>query len=174
MRTAKMSIRKIRRSARRAQSLARTGTSLAGTGVELGQAALGAAEVMARRSEVLGRAVADPLRADHAEIARMAHEKAEAAMLAAAALLEIAGKAQTLLARHWWREVGAGARASLGLGRCTTPAGALAVQATALAGTLERLAGLSAALAALTAAGSAAAALPYHRRIGQNASRLAG
>ena len=169
-----MTVRKVRRSAGRARSIARTGASFARTGANLGQAALGALEVVTRRSEVLRRAGADPLRADHAEVARMGHEKIEAAMLAGAALLELSAKAQKLLARHWWQEVGAGARAALGVSRCTTPAAALRVQAGALAGTLERFASLSAALAALTAAGSAAAALPYNQRIEQNVKRLAG
>ncbi len=169
-----MTVTKIRRSARRARSLARSGASFARTGADLSKAALGALEVVARRSEVLRVAGADPLRADHAEVARMGQEKIEAAMLAGSALLEVAAKAQRLWLRHWWHEVDAGARAGLGLGRCTTPAGALRVQAGALAGTLERMASLAAALAALSAAGSAAAALPYNQRIAHNARRLAG
>ena len=169
-----MTQRNLQRSTRRARSVARTGASLARTGAALGEAALGAFEVVARRSEVLRLAGADPLRADHAELARMGHEKIEAAMLAGAALLEVSAEAQSLLARHWWQEVGAGLRATLGLTRCTTAAGALGVQTGALAGSLERLAGLSTALAALSAAGGAAAALPYNQRIAQNAKRLAG
>lgn len=169
-----MTLANLRRNARRSRSLVRTGASLARTGADLSQAALGALEVVTRRSEMLRLAGADPLRADHAELARMGHEKVEAAMLAGMALLEASAKAQRLLTRHWWQELGAGARATLGLSRCTTPAGALQVQAGALAGTFERLASLSAALAALSAAGSAAAALPYNRRIAQNAKRLAG
>ncbi len=169
-----MTVTKTRRSAHRARSLARTGASLARTGAELSAAALGAFEVVARRSEVLRLAGADPLRADHAEVARMGQEKVEAAMLAGAALLEVSAKIQGLLARHWWQEVGAVTRATLGLARSATPAAALGVQASALAGTLERLAGLSTRLAALGAAGSAAAALPYNQRIARNARRLAG
>jgi hypothetical protein len=169
-----MTVRKVQRSARRARSVARTGASFARTAADLGAAALGAVEVVTRRSEVLRLAGADPWRADHAELARMGHEKIEAAMLASTAWLGAAGRLQALLARHWWSEVGAGARAAMSLSRCATPAGALGVQAGALAGTLERLAGLSAALAALGAAGSAAAALPYNRRIAHNARRLAG
>lgn len=166
-----MTLRKARRSARQARSVARTGASFARTGADLGQAALGAFEVVARRSEVL--AGAEPWRADHAELARMGHEKIEAAMLAGTALLEVGARLQALLARHWWQEIGAGTRLALGVSRCATPAGVLKVQAGALAGTLERLAGLSTAAAALSAAGSAAAALPYNRRIADNARRLA-
>ena len=169
-----MTARKVRRSAGRGRSVARTGASFARTGANLGQAALGALEVVARRSEVLRLAGANPLRADHAELARMGHEKIEAAMLAGAAWLEVSAKVQRLLARHWWQEVGAGTRAALGLARATTPAAALGIQTGALAGTLERLASLSTGLAALSAAGSAAAALPYNQRIARNARRLAG
>jgi hypothetical protein len=169
-----MTSRNLRRSARRSRSVARTGASFARTGGELSKAALGAFEVVARRSEVLRLAGAEPWRADHAELARMSHEKAEAAMLAGVALLEAAAKAQRLLTRHWWQEVGAGARAALGLSRCSTPVAALGVQAGAFAGSLERLTSLSAALAALSAAGSAAVALPYNQRIAHNAKRLAG
>ncbi len=168
-----MTVSKVRRSAGRARSIARTGASFARTGANLGQAALGALEVVTRRSEVLRRAGADPLRADHAELARMGHEKIEAAMLAGAALLELSAKVQGLLARHWWHEVGAATRAALGLARSATPAAALSVQAGALAGMLERAASLSTGLAALNAAGSAAAALPYNQRIARNARRLA-
>ena len=169
-----MTIKDTRRNLRRARSVTRTGASFARTGAKLGEAALGALQVVAHRGEVLRQAGADPLRADHAEIVRMGHEKVEAAMLAGAALLEVSAKAQRLLARHWWQEVGAGTRAALGIARASTPAAALGVQAGALAGTLERLASLSTGLAALSAAGSAAAALPYNRRIARNARRLAG
>ena len=57
------------------QKTARNALRNAQAGQELAQAS---AAVITRRFEIMGEALADPLRADHAELSRMGAEKVEA------------------------------------------------------------------------------------------------
>jgi threonine synthase len=59
------------------------------------------------------------------------------------------------------------------LARCATPDRAIQVQADAAAAAVQRLASLSAVLTELATASTAAALMPYHKRVTQNARRLA-
>ena len=161
------------RGARDARSMARTGTSLSRLAADNGQAALGALSVLTRRGELLRAAVEDPMRADHVEIFRMSSEKMEAFGLAGLAMVEAAGKAQRAWLRYWQAEMSQAVQAANRLAGCATPDRAIQVQADAAAAAVQRLASLSAVLTELATASTAAALMPYHKRIARNARRLA-
>jgi len=167
-----MRVRK-KRVARDAHSMARTGTSLSRIAVDNGQAALAALSVLTRRGDMLRAAVEDPLRADHLELFRMSAEKVEAFGLAGLAIVEAAAKAQRAWLGHWQAEMSQAVQAGSRLARCATPDRAIQVQADAATAAVQRLASLSAVLTELATASTAAALLPYHKRVTQNARRLA-
>ena len=162
-----------RRAARDARTMARTGTSLSRIAVDNGQAALAALSVLNRRGELLRAAVEDPLRADHVEIFRMSSEKIEALGLAGLAIVEAASKAQRAWLGYWQAETSQAIQAANRLARCATPGRAIQLQADAAAAAVQRLASLSAVLTELATASTAAALMPYHKRVTQNARRLA-
>jgi hypothetical protein len=64
-------------------------------------------------------------------------------------------------------------QASTRLARCATPDQAIRAQADAAAAAAQRLASLSTLLAELATASTAAALMPYHKRVTGNARRLA-
>jgi hypothetical protein len=167
-----MKVRK-KRAARDARSMVRTGTSLSRMAANSGQAALAALSVLDRRGELLRAALEDPMRADHLEIFRMSSEKVEAFGLAGLAIVEAAGKAQRAWLRYWQTEMSKAAEAASRLFRCETPERAVQVQTDASAAAVQRVAGLSAVLAELATASTAAALMPYHKRVTGNARRLA-
>ena len=83
------------------QKTARNALRNAQAGQELAQAS---AAVITRRFEIMGEALADPLRADHAELSRMGVEKVEAMTASAGAAytgaLDLAERAGRLAARE--------------------------------------------------------------------------
>ena len=162
-----------RRAARDARSITRAGTSLSRIAADNGQAALAALSVLTIRGDLLRAAVEDPLRADHVELFRMSSEKIEAFGLAGLAIVEAAGKAQRAWLGHCQAEMSQAAQAAGRLARCATPDRAILVQADVAAAAVQRLASLSAVITELATASTAAALLPYHKRVTQNARRLA-
>jgi hypothetical protein len=162
-----------KRAARDARSMARAGTSLSRIAADNGQAALAAFSVLTRRGELLRAATEDPMGADHLEIFRMSSEKIEAFGLAGLAIAEAAGKAQRAWFRYWQAEMSQAAQTANRLSRCATPERAFRVQADASVAAVQRLASLSAALTELATASTAAALMPYHKRVTGNARRLA-
>jgi hypothetical protein len=162
-----------KRAARDARAMGRAGTGLARIAADNGQAALAALSVLSQRGELLRAATEDPMRADHAEIFRMSSEKLEAFGLAGLAIVEAAGKVQRAWLRYWQAEMSQAAQTANRLFRCATPGRAVQVQADASATAVQRLAGLSAVLTELATASTAAALMPYHKRVTMNARRLA-
>jgi hypothetical protein len=167
-----MKVRK-KRAARDARAMGRAGTGLARIAADNGQAALAALSVLSRRGELLRAASEDPRRADHAEIFRMGAEKIEAFGLAGLAIVEAAGKAQRAWLRYWQTEMSQAVQAANRVARCATATGAMQAQADVAAAAAQRLASLSVVLTELATASTAAALLPYHKRVTGNARRLA-
>lgn len=134
--------------------------------------AVASAAVITRRLEIMGEAMADPLRADHAELSRMGSEKVEAltasAGAACAGALDLAGRAGRIAARE-----GAEAADRLGrLARADTPARFAVEQADWALGLWSRAMsdGWSLYGAALKAQGRTLA--PVHAVATANARRL--
>jgi hypothetical protein len=167
-----MTVRK-GRATRDARSIARAGTSLSRIAAGNGEAALAALSVLTRRGELVLIAAEDPMRADHVELFRMGSEKMEAFGLAGLAIVEATGKAQRAWLGYWQAEMSQAVHVANRLAGCTTPAAAIRVQADAGAAASQRFASLSAVLTELATASTAAALLPYHKRITKNARRLA-
>ena len=151
------------------QKTARSALRNAQAGQELAQAS---AAVISRRFEIMGEALADPLRADHAELSRMGAEKVEAitasAGAACAGALDLAERAGRLAARE-----GAEAADCLAkLARADTPLAFAAVQTDWAMAAWSRAMhdGWSIYGAALKAQGRALA--PVHATATANARRL--
>ncbi|AYG94684.1 hypothetical protein D8I30_05430 [Brevundimonas naejangsanensis] len=151
------------------QKTARHALRNAQAGQELAEAS---AAVIARRLEILGEALADPLRADHAELGRMGTEKVEALAASAGAAcadaLDLAEQAGRLAAREGAEAADCLAR----LARADTPAAFAAAQTNWAMGAWGRAVtdGWSFCDAALQAQERALA--PVHAAATANARRL--
>lgn len=151
------------------QKTTRNALRNARTGQELAQAS---AAVIARRFEIMGEAMADPLRADHAELGRMGTEKVEAmaasAGAACAGALDLAERAGRLAAREGVEAADCLAR----LARADTPFAFAAAQTDWAMGAWSRAMsdGWTFCGAALKAQGRALA--PVHAAATANARRL--
>jgi hypothetical protein len=148
---------------------ARNALRNAQAGQELAEAS---AAVITRRFEIMGEALADPLRADHAELSRMGTEKVEAMAASAGAAyagaMDLAERAGRLAARE-----GAEAADCLAkLARADTPFAFAAAQTDWAMGAWSRAMrdGWSFYGAALKAQGQAME--PVHARATANARRL--
>lgn len=151
------------------QKTARNALRNAQAGQELAQAS---AAVITRRFEIMGEALADPLRADHAELSRMGVEKVEAMTASAGAAytgaLDLAERAGRLAARE--RAEAADCLAKLA--RADTPFAFAAAQTDWALGAWSRALndGWSFYGAALKAQGRTMA--PVHAKATANARRL--
>ena len=151
------------------QKTTRNALRNARAGQELAQAS---AAVIARRFEIMGEAMADPLRADHAELGRMGAEKVEAmaasAGAACAGALDLAERAGRLAAREGAEAADCLAR----LARADTPFAFAAAQTDWAMGAWSRAMsdGWSFYGAALKAQGQAMA--PVHAAATANSRRL--
>lgn len=130
------------------------------------------AEVIARRMAILGQAMADPLRADHAELSRMGTEKVRAltasAEAVAASALGLAEQGRRIADRE-------GAEASAHLARLSqadTLAGAAALQAAWGMGVWSRAVSDGWNLGGSLMRMQAEALSPIHRTAVANAARL--
>lgn len=151
------------------QTTARNALRNAQTGQELVQAS---AAVITRRLEIMGEAMADPLRADHAELSRMGAEKIEAltasAGAACAGALDLAGRAGRIAARE-----GAETADRLGrLARADSPARAALEQADWAFGLWSRALADGWGLYGATLKAQARALAPVHAAATANARRL--
>jgi hypothetical protein len=151
------------------QKTARNALRNAQAGQELAEAS---AAVITRRFEIMGEALADPLRADHAELSRMGTEKVEAMAASAGAAyagaMDLAERAGRLAARE-----GAEAADCLAkLARADTPFAFAAAQTDWAMGAWSRAMrdGWSFYGAALKAQGRAME--PVHAKATANARRL--
>lgn len=153
--------------------MTRAAAGFARSGGKVGEAGLAALAVVARRNKLMRAAFDDPARADHAELARMAPEKAAAAALAGVATLRGVARVQATLLRYWQREAQIAMQTGWRVVRAGTPDAALRVQQDALARAAQRSTSLAAALTELTSIGVAGSLAPFHRRVTANARRLA-
>lgn len=164
---------------RRLQRAARDGRRMTATGAGLLMAAAQANEMMdaaqrtiAFRTDLMRQAADDPIRGDHRELARMGHEKLEAASTGGWAVLTGWNAINRELASFWQSQLQAGMVAASHLLRCRTPAAAQGVQVAFVQGTFERSTSSALRLAELTTRMMGASLHPYHGRATRNARRL--
>ncbi|MGO4409228.1 MULTISPECIES: phasin family protein [unclassified Brevundimonas] len=136
------------------------------------ETAQASAEVIARRMTIMGEAMANPLRADHAELGRMGTEKVEALTASAGAVaagaLDLAEQGGRIAGRE-------GAEASAHLTRLASAdslAGAAALQAAWGMGVWSRAVADGWSLGAALLKTQAEALSPIHAAAVANAARL--
>jgi phage-related tail protein len=129
-------------------------------------------DVVARRLEIVGEAMANPAKADLREIALMSSEKLEAFSASAAVVTRQAGKMSAEMGQAAGEEAALAARALTEMGRATSPLGLASAQADYLMGFWSRATSRAVALNATLAAGQAAAWAPVTSAAVANAKRL--
>lgn len=144
-------------------------TRNAGTGNDI---AIAAGEVIARRV-ILGMAAAfDPVRADHAEFARMVPEKMEAFSAAGMIMLEQSNQFGWECSRIAADEVMTTARATLALTGCTTPMAMAEAQGHFALAWFNRAATNLFAMGMLVLGAQQAAMIPIQQAVADNTVRL--
>jgi hypothetical protein len=156
-----------------AHRLFETALDLARSAVAAGELATASGSVIARRSALMGAALADPVGADHREFARMAPEKVDALSLAATAAFGRWWGIQREWIDYATEEAAHAMRTVAEFSLTPTPLHALEAQANYVAGVLDRAAHHGASITASALAASDATILPIHRRATANARRLA-
>jgi O-methyltransferase involved in polyketide biosynthesis len=135
--------------------------------------ATASSQIVAKRIALGISAAMNPLKADHAEFARMVPEKVEAFSSASAILFEQAGKACQRMTRTMSEEIFATARASVAMASCPSPTLLAQAQTTFMRLWCDRVTTnlIKMGMSALSA--QEAAMTPIRRTIAANTERLA-
>lgn len=134
--------------------------------------AIAAGEIIARRV-ILGIAAAlDPMRADHAEFARMMPEKMEAFSAAGMIMLEQSNQFGWECSRIASDEVMTTARATLAMTNCTTPMAMAEAQGQFALAWLNRATSNFFAMGMLALGAQQAAMVPIQQTVAANTERL--
>jgi hypothetical protein len=148
--------------------LAVAGANLA-KGAEL---AMASSRVVSKRTELGVAAIADPLQAEHAELARMVPEKTKALSASNAVLLKGLGEMAEQVAGFLINEMAIATRTTSQLAYCRTPAAAMGLQSRLAMEWYGRVFSQCIELAALAVRSQGAMLTPVHRAATNNARRL--
>jgi hypothetical protein len=159
------------RDSRSAAKNARAATDAAMAGGEMMRVA---GEVVAARMDILAAGLADPSKADLAEIALMSTEKVEAATVSAAALTRGLGEVGDTLARQAAEEMEIAGRAARSMASSPTPQAFVEAQAAWMTGWFGRAASRSVSLTGELLKVQAEAWKPIQDAAAANARRLKG
>lgn len=159
------------RDSRAAARNAQAATNAAVAGGEMMRAA---GEVVAARLDILAAGLADPSRADLAEISLMSSEKIEAASASAAALTRGLGEVGDRLARQAAEEMEIAGRAVGRMASAATPQAFFEAQTAWMTGWMGRAGALSVGLTGEALRAQAEAWKPIQDAAAANARRLKG
>jgi hypothetical protein len=131
-------------------------------------------EVIARRFAMGVSGMLDPANANHAELARLLPEKAEASSASAMAILGRSAQLAERMTKFVTDEMLLAARDFVSLASCRTPAAFVAVHQGLTFSWLARLMAHGGAIGVLAGHSQSAAVAPFHKAATANAARLAG
>jgi hypothetical protein len=131
-------------------------------------------EVIARRFAMGVSGMLDPANANHAELARLLPEKAEAGNASGTAMLGRSGQLAERMTRFATDEMLLAVRDFVSLASCRTPAAFVAAHQGLTFSWLARLLAHGGALSALAGQSQSDAIAPFHKAARANAVRLAG
>ncbi len=157
------------RDGRRAKKAA---TSAATTAVNSGEMMRAASDVIAARLNIMAEGLANPMKADMAEMSLMSTEKVEALTASAAAVASNFGDLTTRLSNSALDEVGHAQRVVSAMTSAATPAGAATAQFNYAVGWWGRAAGQMMTLNTEILKAQADALRPIHSVAVANARRL--
>ena len=150
------------------QALAAAGSNAAASG----ELMLASGTVIAFRAAMGVRALADPVTADHGELALLLPEKSEAISAAAVILLQEASEAAHRATLFALEELSAAADATTEITACADPAAQAALQGSLALAAFNRVMAQSIAMGTLAMAAQQAAMAPFHLAATANAKRL--
>lgn len=144
------------------------------TSAKAGELAAVAGSVVARRVGLGLAALADPIGADHAELARMVPEKVEAFAAAGGIMLERSAGIGQRLVSYGIREATITAREMVAMAGCADGAALLRAQMRSAAGRMNRTVELWLQIGGMSLAIGGATLTPVHKAATANARRLRG
>lgn len=150
------------------KALAVAGANLA-KGAEL---AMVSSRVVSKRTELGVAAMADPLRAEHAELARMLPEKTKALSASNAVLIKGLGEMAEQVTGFLMNEMAIATRTTSQLAFCRTPAAAMGLQSRLAIEWYGRVFSQYIELVSLAVRSQGAMLTPVHRAATDNARRL--